>query len=255
MEIRIITLITIIVVLLIIGLLFYFDFFGLFKVKGRPEYCDNNGCVPKDVFRKLPEYPPDFEEVRHQALNLEGAKKEYPDEYYYKQPEFYGSFIEQGLHYYTELSKPKNFTYMNVMGYGNYPSDIKLEVKEGEYELTNYLRASWGIVKYQGISLDVAYPEKKETAEKCFNVTLVPSTFLLGRTYLSFDSNWVQKVKIRIKVNKDCPTGDYLIGIIPTRVPEEFENEWIRTYGNGYMSLGFIGLGRPLVKIFITKTL
>jgi len=252
MEIRLTILIGIIV-LLLIGLIFYFDVFGLFKIR-RPKYCDENGCVPEEVFRKLPEYPQDFQEVKQHAMNLESAKKDYPDEYYYKQPEFYGSgFVEQGMGYYTKLSKPRNFTYMNVMGYGVYPSDIKIEVKEEEYDLTSYLRAGWGIVKYQGLSLEVVYPEKEDIAEKCFNVTITPSTFLLGRTYLSFDPDWVQKMRIKIKVNEDCPKGSYIIGATPTRVPEEFESEWIKIYGNGYMSLSMIGLGRPLIQIYVTK--
>jgi hypothetical protein len=259
MEIRIITLLLIVIAIIaVIVLIFYFDVFGWFKVVkvGRPEYCDSNGCVPKDVFRKLPEYPEDFEKVKTQALNLESVNKTYPDEYYYKQPEFYGSsFFEHGLYLYTQLSKPKNFSYMNVMGYGNYPSDVQLIVKEGEYELTDYLRAGWGVVKYQGLSLETVYPENEEITRKCFNVTLIPSTFLLGRTYLSFDPDWVKRVKIKIKVDKSCPSGDYMIGITPTKVPQEFEDEWTKIYGDGYIPLGMVGMGRPLIQINMTKIL
>ena len=245
--------IAILIILLIISLIFYFDIFNLFKPKGRPEYCDNTGCVPEEVFRKLPKYPPDFEKVRIHGLDIE---KQYPDENYYKQPEFLGSiFIRQGMPHYTKLSKPHNFTYMIVAGYGASPSDINLQAEKDEHELTGYIHASWAVVKYQGLSLDVVYPKNPDIAKKCFDVTLIPKTFLLGRTYLSFDPDWIQRVKIKIKVNENCPKGDYLIGIVPTVAPKEFEDEWIKIYGTGYMPLGIVVLGRPLIQIRVTKSL
>jgi hypothetical protein len=252
MKIKLITLIAIIAVLIVVGLILYFDVFGLFKIK-RPDYCDEYGCVPEEVFRKLPDYPRDFEDVKKHIMSLETTKREYSEEYYYQQPEFYGnSFIEEGLSYYTKLSKPRNFTYMNVMGYGVYPSDVKIEIDK-EYDFITYLHTSWGVVKYQGLSLDVVYPENSDITEECFDVLITPSTFLLGRTYLSFDPDWTKKVKINIKASEDCPKGDYFIGITPINVPKEFENEWLKLYGNGYMSLGMVGLGRPLIQIYVEK--
>jgi hypothetical protein len=245
----------IIAVLIILALamsfILYFDVFNLNK-KGRPEYCDSNGCIPKEVFRKLLVYPEDFEEVKYlMVLTSENVSKKYSDEYYYKQPEFYtDSFVTNGMGYYTKLSKPQNFSYMNVAGYGTYPSELKLKVNEGEYELASYLHASWGVVKYQGLGLKVNYPEN---SSGCFDATLIPRAVLLGRTYLSFDLNWAEKIKINLNVNENCPKGDYLITISATNVPEDFEEEWIKLYGNGYISLGMVRI-EPLIKILLTKT-
>jgi len=244
--------IKIVIILIILVFLFSLLYFNISKPKkSRPEYCDSNGCIPKEVFRKLPTYPEDFEEVKYlMILPLENFSKKYSDEYYYKQPEFYtDSFLKKGIGYYTKLSKPQNFTYMNVAGYGAYPSELRIKVKEGEYELASYLHASWGVVKYQGLRLKVNYPEN---SEKCFDVTLIPRTILLGRTYLSFDLNWAEKIKIKLKVNKKCPKGNYILTVSTTNVPEEIEKEWIRMHGNGYIPLGMVRVD-PLIKIFVTK--
>jgi hypothetical protein len=243
---KIIILIGALIILALVISLVYLNFSK--AKKERPAYCDDNGCIPKEVFRNLPEYPSDLEEVKYLMVLSENVSKEYAEDYYYyKQPEFYtDSFLIKGIGYYTILSKPKNFTYMNVAGYGAYPAELKLNAGNSGYELTSYLHASWGVVKYQGIGLKVNYPED---LEKCLETELVPRAILLGRTYLSFDFNWAEKLKIKLKF-KDCPKGNYLVTVSTTSVPRDIESEWIRIYGNGYMPLTMVKV-EPFIKIFV----
>jgi len=241
----------IIITVFSITLIAYFYSFKQPSKIERPEYCDSNGCIPKEVFKNLPDYPEDIEGVKYSiVIPLMNVTRKHPNEYYYKQPEFYtDSFATKGVGYYTILSKPYNFTYINVAGYGAYPAELKVNVKEGEYNLTTYLHASWGVVKYQGIGLEVNYPEK---SEDCFSVSLSPRAVLLGRTYFIFDSNWAEKIEIKLKVNEACPKGQYLIAISASKVPEGIEDNLIRIYGSGYMPLGMVKID-PLIKLYITK--
>ena len=214
-------------------------------------YCDENGCVSTDVFQYLPPYPENFHEVWllvyfGRISNLENFSTQYPDEYYYKQPEFYAnSFIKQGLSYYTKLKPGKTVMY-NIGGTGPYPGDVVIkEIQKGEtIRVSTFWHSAWAVVKYQGFSLVPHYPEEgkvrmgeitvkqdPQIAKNCFDIKIEPNPIILEPTYPVFFYNWTRRVKAEIKVRNSCPPGWYMISIEPEKAPEKYQDEWTREYG------------------------
>jgi hypothetical protein len=251
---------------------------GRFPTKtSRPQYCDENGCVPEAVFGLLPPYPTDLDTIYlliyHNKIGLpEDFTTGVPDENYYKQPEFYPSWSKdsKGYSIYTPLSRlPYMPGHLGVFGYGAYPSQsIQTQVKAGDsFYAVTYLHASWGITKYQGIQLIVTYPEKGETmlgqfsvtqdpnVSRYFTVEVNPKIILLEPNFPQFLYNWTYKIKAKITVSPDTPPGKYLIGVMTTDPPSEIEQQWIRKYRLGYTSAGLsgigVGTGRPTWEIFV----
>jgi hypothetical protein len=242
------------------------------ELSSRPKYCDENGCIDESVvFRELPPYPKDFSEVDIMVENnrypiAENFSKKIPDENYFKQPEFYPTWEDQGVPLYTPLKPGYRPGYVGVVGYGAYPGDIVVSpIEPGQNFLTvTYWHASWAVAKFQGMSLVVTYPTKGETmmgmftveqdpdvVRNYFDVEITPNTLLLDPTYPLFGPNWAQKVRIEVHVKENTPPGKYLIGISPTNPPKELESEWIREHRLKYTSVGTIGIGRPTYQIFV----
>ena len=238
----------------------------------RPKYCDKNGCIDEStVFRELPPYPQDFREVDVMVENnkypiAEKFSKELPDENYYKQPEFYPTWEDQGVPLYTPLKPGYSPGYVGVIGYGAYPGDIIVRpIKSGQNFLTiTYWHTAWAIAKYQGMGLTVTYPAKGETGmglfvvdqnpdkvKDYFSVNISPTTLLLQPNYPLFGKDWAQKVKVDVHVNEKTPPGKYLIGISPVNPPADLETQWIRDYRLKYTSVGIAGIGRPTYQIFV----
>ena len=242
----------ILVLIVFIGLIIYLKI-PKKKVDYRPldTYCDENGCVPKEVFQYLPPYPSNFHEVWllvyfGRISYLENFSSKYPDENYWKQPEFYGNtFTREGLKYYTKLKPGKPVLY-NIAGTGPYPGDVVIkDVKSGEeVKAYTFWHASWGVVKYQGFSLEPRFPKEgkvrmgtisvkqdPEKARQCFSINIKPNPIILEPTYPVFFYGWTKKIEIDIKVNENCTPGWYMISVEPTDAPKEYQDEWIREYG------------------------
>ncbi len=238
----------------------------------RPEYCDENGCIDENtVFRELPIYPEDFEEVDIMVENnrypiAEDFSEKIPDENYYKQPEFYPLWEDQGVPFYTPLKPGYTPGYVGVVGYGSYPGDIIVSpIEPGQNFLTvTYWHTAWAVAKYQGMSLAINYPVKGETkmgmfkvnqdsemVKNYFNVEITPNNLLLEPNYPLFGWNWAQKVKIDVHVNENTPPGKYLIGISPVDPPKDLESQWIKEHRLKYTSVGMVGIGRPTYQIFV----
>ncbi len=237
----------------------------------RPQHCDSQGCITPVVFELLPEYPKDlkdvYELVYFSRISVpERFSTALPDESYYKQPEFYPTFEQQGVPYYTPLKPGYSTGYLGVLGYGSYPGDTVIQVEQGGglVDAVTYWHASWGIVKYQGTALQAIFPETGDagnihvqqnpgTVKNYFDVKIDPEVFLLEPTFPVFRPEWAKKVKATISVNPNTPVGRYLIGIVPGDVPTDTDDLWVRQYKLGYMPVGSLGImpGRPTWQIFI----
>lgn len=225
--------------------------FSTIALANRPQYCDNNGCVLESVFEMLPEFPNNFYDiwnfVYYGKYNIpENFFNETPDENYYRQPEFYANdFKEQFLHYYTIL-KPNVSVPYNVAGSGPYPGDTGvLNMTQGDTtRVITYWHAGPGIVKYQGFKLMPVYPEHSKLrmadividqdiriAEQCFGIKITPENILIEPTYPVFFPNWTRKIEMDITVKDGCPSGKYMIQLIPGDLDSEVEQQWIRQYG------------------------
>ena len=177
----------------------------------------------------------------------------------------------RGIPFYTVLSSNYNTQYLGVKGYGAYPGDIIIQSKEDasvkpgmDLEMVTYVHASWGVTKYQGMKLEIFYPESgisgfgiikvqqdSNKVKDYFNINIDPNILLIEPSWPLFYSGWTQKVKIKIHINEDTPAGSYLIGISPVDPPYDLQMKWLRQYKFGYTNAGGIGLDRPTYQIFI----
>jgi hypothetical protein len=216
----------------------------------RPPHCIEGICADKSVFSNLPKYPENLNEValgvELNAYDLpENLSKSYPDENYYKQPEFYPdeSFDNQGLKYYTVSSVKWS------IGSGSFPGDYVISnmenkdlIKMGDtIRVITYWHAGYGIYKYQMFKLVPTFPEYMKIrmgtyevtqdtneAQRCLEVKVSPDNILLGKTSPSFDYEWSQKITAYITVK--CP-GKFAISIMPDKADDQFLQNMIREYG------------------------
>lgn len=225
----------------------------------RPDY----EGVDKSIFENLPPYPKDFKEVWNLVyfgrLNtLENFSYDYPDEAYWKQPEFYADAFERNLYAWRN-----NMFY--IAGSGPYPADVVI---------LNLTRCEWfdvitfwhvspvPVTKYQGLGFVISYPrngstrmgsirvsQDPEVAKACFDVQIQPGYILLSPTYPKFSYNWTQKIKARIYVKPTCPKGTYLIQVSPGDPPADVEADWIRRYKLKYASMKVGGAWQIFVQV------
>lgn len=221
-----------------------------YKLKDNKSYRPDYEINP-EIFDNLPPYPKDFKEVWNLVYfgrleKLENFSYDYPDEAYWKQPEFYADSFERNLY-----SWRNNMFY--VSGNGPYPSDVAVfNATTCEYfdVITFWHTSTVPILKYQGMGFTIEFPESGSTrmgsikvsqnpeiARKCFDIQIEPKYILLPPTYPKFDYNWTQKVVARIYVNPDCPKGVYLIQVVPGDPPKEVEEEWVRLYKLKYATM------------------
>lgn len=242
-------------ILLIVGLAIAIGI-GIFITQGkgasdfRPRHCIGNVCADKSVFAELPKYPENLQEVslavESNAYDLpENFSIKYPDENYYKQPEFYpdDSFQNQGLKYYTITPikwSAGSASYSGDYVISNMGNKDLIHIGDTVRVIT-YWHAGYGIYKYQLFKLTPNYPDSMSIrmgsysvvqdpseAEKCFDVRIEPSNIMLEPSAPVFGYNWTQKITAYITVK--C-TGKFGIEIMPTDADPQFIQSAIRKYG------------------------
>lgn len=234
----------------------------------RPKHCENDKCLDRAVFKELPQFPEDFARVANSVyygrfgIN-EDFSELYPDEYYYKQPEFYGYpeniFDTQGLWYYFYLDGMKesaekmseaerqNLTiYLPAFGWGAYPGSLVLNpLKAGQTARTiTFVRNGWAMPTVQEFMLVPEFPEETvgcptagfnsitnpENINDYFEVAITPEIFLLTPTYPTFTYGWAERAVVEVTARENTPPGKYAVAISPTSVPEEIHYQNYRKY-------------------------
>lgn len=199
------------------------------KIDYRPEYCENEQCIPEIIFDKLPSYPKDF------SLAMGDV-----EEIFYKQPDFYPTWKDQGIEFYLREPSP----YVGIIGYGCYPGETSRRTQVSQnLSLIFFIHTSWCVVKYQGMSLDLDYEKEY------FDVKVEPKEILLEPTCPVFFSNWTQKVRVNIYVNENTGPGKYFINITAIDPPKDILEKWSRELKENYTQIGMIYIGRPLCQI------
>jgi len=244
----------------------------------REKYCQDGVCIPDWVFSALPPIPKDFKQVQFMVENslmpLENFTEGIPDEYYYKQPELYPAWKISGIQEYLILGKLKpgdKLPYPWIKGWAGFPGITIIRTKpEIERVAIVFLHAGWMICKFQGMGLEYFFPQEAplpqqniyvmqdpEVVRNYFEIQLEPTLVLLDATCPdfyetpAFRENWVQKVKLRIKVKEGTPQGDYAIFLQSVMPPEEIEQQWIRKYRTAYIGVGGVSIGQPIYQIFV----
>jgi len=220
----------------------------------RLDECIGNKCIDKSVFSELPEYPSNMREVAVGVYydiysNTENFSSLHPDEYYWKQPEFYGDndFINKGLQYYT--SRPMVWS----AGSGAYKSSwVVTNLTVGDiFPVVTYWHAGYAIPKYQIFKLIPTFPENAtlrlgtyitvqnpDEASKCLDVKITPHDVILDPTYPKFYYGWTQKILAEITVK--C-SGKWAVEIVPDRPDDSILQEYIYKYGIYKVSQTIVG--------------
>ncbi|NUN11763.1 hypothetical protein HUU53_03905 [Candidatus Micrarchaeota archaeon] len=228
----------------------------------RPDY------LPPIVFEKLPVFPKDFYPTRVlvQFGKITDLNSIAPS--YWKQPEFYPQFEEQGVPLYQKPPEGRR----GVFGYGSYPSEsIVLLPKNGEAEVAFFIYTSWMVQTYQGLGLSSGFPETASlkssdfpdgqrlvnqdpnVTSNYFDVEVTPDNVLLEPSFPVFQKNWVNKVTVKIK-GKNVPPGRYVIGVFGGGPTKENSNKWFNEYKTAYTEnspLTPFGNGLPVYSLFI----
>jgi hypothetical protein len=215
----------------------------------RPQYCIGDKCVDGSVFSELPPYPKNFADIKSLTYPepflgmFENFSMRQSDDYYYKQPEFYGdSWKAEWMKYYT--TDDTRFRCCS----GPYPGDQMVSnLTTGDtYRIVTYWHAGPAIFKYQLIKLIPTYPsygrmrmgteevsQDSKTAAECFDVSVDPENIIIEPTFPKFYSGWTQKVTLDI-IPK-C-SGRWFVTMEPGDPDIGIEQDMIRTYGIGQIS-------------------
>ena len=211
------------------------DQYGLFEkaaaylnipLKEVPEYFGLNS--EEEIFADLSTPAEDFSEIAYLFAIGKYFTIGFLDEEYYKQPEFYLNFKEQGLRYWAEPD-PK---YWVPHGYGSYPSEQWTTLKKGggeEFTGVVFFYSNWGVQTFQGVTL---MPTTE--SQKYFDIEITPQNFLTEPTFPKFYLNWVHRIVITGKPKPDIPAGEYIIGINVQKPPLELVKKWELDYKNIY---------------------
>ncbi len=180
------------------------------------------------IFSELPPTPENFGEIAYFLASGSFFAVGGLGEEYWKQPEFYPGFKENGLRYWTEPDASS----WAPNGYGTYPAEQWATLKTGDteiFEATVFLYSGYGVQTYQGVTL---FPQAE--ASQHFDIEITPNTLILEPNFPAFQSEWAKKIIIRGTLKPDTPKGEYLVAVNVGFPPEDKRKEWALKYLNLY---------------------
>ncbi|MDO8661573.1 MAG: hypothetical protein Q7K43_06800, partial [Candidatus Woesearchaeota archaeon] len=130
----------------------------------------------QEIWGELPKVPKDFSETAYALAQGRYYSIGLLEEEYFSQPEFYPNFKTQALRYWTTPDASS----WTPQGYGQYPAqqfDVLTKGEREEFTGVVFFHTSWGVEGFQGVTL-----VPTSFAQKYFDITISPDTFLLGAT-------------------------------------------------------------------------
>ena len=223
--------------------------------------------LPAIFFRNLPPFPEDFYRMRILVVYGKISDLGIVGEEYWKQPEFIPGFEENAVRL---ISQPQTGRW-GAFGYGAYPADTEVTTSAGqEFSVNTFFHSSWLVETFQGIKPVIVYNENNtmpsqdlqgssvvvqdpEKVKGYFDVKTTPETMVLGPTYPVLDKDWIQGLKVTVKVKDGTPPGRYVIGVNIGQPPADFNDQMLKKYLNLYTTGGSaVGVGRPFYQIAVT---
>ncbi|MFH1391147.1 MAG: hypothetical protein ABIH20_02430 [Candidatus Diapherotrites archaeon] len=198
------------------------------------------------IFSELPLPPNDFNKIV--SLYHSGGFRDelFFSEKYFLQPEFYPSFMKNGLNYW--LNPPT--THYAAYGYGSYPIKKTVFVNREENVKTRFFfHSGYGVRSYQGFKLDAFFED--EEAKEFFDVSIKEPIFLIGPNFPKFEKNWAKDVELNVFVKPEAPQGTYNLKIINDFPPEEFKEKWAQEINGKYFDAGFVSIDRPVFELIL----
>jgi len=247
--------------------------------------------LPELMYSNIENIPKDFAIIRYKFL-YPVIKKDCDvckiDKNIYNQPEFFLNFNEIGVN----VIESASITRHGISPYPQiYPSDQILQINAGdEKTICTLLRTSYLTELYIGMKPVVKYPDKIDVkpdhygvsgikidkidsslTKKYINIKVSPNEFYLRPSYPVFggtiynnalscrlfgcDENvWTKKIKIEVNVDKETPSGYYIIGIDFERPSDEYAIKWYELFGLSYKNVGgaiMLKTDRPAYQLLV----
>lgn len=202
--------------------------------------------ISQTVFSELPAPPTDFNRIV--GLYLEGRFTDdfFFSEKYFLQPEFYPSFVRNGLGYWLNPST----THWAAYGYGSFPIRKTITIKQGEKARARFfIHSGYGVRSYQGIGLKAVFSDEK--AGDFFEVKIGEPAFLLGPNYPKFERNWAKDVLIEILPKGNTPKGTYALSVFVSSPPAELGEKWEKEIKGIYFDAGFASVGDAIFELAV----
>ena len=191
--------------------------------------------IPLGVFDELPEAPADFNRMVAQMQTRGYSNYSFFSPPYYLQPEFYPSFLPNGLSYWSSPDP----NYYAVAGIGFFPRSQVINIEKGKSATARFfVHAAFGVQSFQGVKLSV---EQQENAQGITAKILNGSEFLIYPSFPKFSSGWARAVDVRIDIPENAAPGSYELKFKIAKPSAEKVDEWGKIAGNRYFSTSDAG--------------
>lgn len=163
------------------------------------------------VFQNLPPVPFCFSTIVEAYHSHSFSDAYFFDKAFYLQPEFYPTFQEAGLPYWTNHPVGR----IGLVGLGFYPATQKVFVSKNQSSQSRaFIHTSFGVRAFRSVRLSAQFENPADNEWATVSLDETSSTgFVLGPTYPIFDSSWARPVDISIQFSPDAPQKDYPVRI------------------------------------------
>ncbi len=207
------------------------------------EQRDSYGISPA-VFSELPEPPSDFNKIV--SLYHQGKFRDefFFSEKYFLQPEFYPSFLKNGLSYWVNPLT----THYGAYGYGSFPLKKTIVLKKGETAETKFFfHSGYGVRSFQGVQLKTVF----DAGEEFFDVTIKEPVFLLEPNFPKFNKGWAKAVELNVNVKEKALKGNYKLKVFVSYPPEESSEKWRKEVNGKYFNAATFSTNKSLFELQI----
>ncbi|VVB98951.1 Uncharacterised protein [uncultured archaeon] len=200
--------------------------------------------IPQAVFSNLPQPPGDFNAIVSLYHSGNFRDEEFFSEKYFLQPEFYPSFIGNGLTYWLN----PDTTHWAAYGYGSFPTHKEMTIRQGEKKNVKFfMHSGYGVRSYQGIGLAASVVQ----AGKGVDVKIHEPAFLLGPNYPLFEKGWARQITLEITADANAQFGERIFDVRVTRPPAELSGQWGEKSPGAYFESGFVSMESPVYRLAV----
>lgn len=162
--------------------------------------------IPSAVFEALPQPPRCFVSMVQLYQSQQFSDDFFFGPSFFLQPEFYPSFLRNGLHYWTSPIS----THWGAIGFGAFPSERTLSVARGQTIRTRFFfHSGFGVRSFQGMRVVPRF--QTPTDAQSIHIKLDTDSqngFLLGPSFPKFDAAWAKPIDLEITADATAPVGN-----------------------------------------------
>ena len=199
--------------------------------------------ISSAVFSELPVPPKDFNKIVSLYHQGKFNDEMFFSEKYFSQPEFYPSFLANGLTYWQQPVT----THYGAYGYGSFPIKKTIVLKKGEeFKGKFFVHSGYGVRTFQGIQLNSVF----DKGEEFFDVIIKEPVFLLEPNFPKLKKGWAKDVLFDVQVKENAPEGFYSLKIFVSSPPEELSEKWSKEHEK-YFDAATFSTDKPLFELQI----